>query len=500
MADLKTRFRSLDRARPPDLWPDIMERAPDPRLQSPAAAFSSPRLAILVAALLLLGLLVAGIVGGILRDDPDDRTDLTDRAPFVFAGPISRPCDDSLPDHVVLRIRGNLGTEAPYPVERTVYADGLVVDGVTAEWGGSFNTIDATWSARRLEASAAEVLVESVTGSVPSCRSFPFDGFVTIQARDADGVHVIGLGPDPFEARVPTADESSAVALLVDQLLDRELGIPSTGWADANWLPYQPDRWRFSLTFSPAGERSMPPGDDTVLPDGSSLRTFGGDDAVVDELGVRCVVRSTEEATAIASVLTEAMGELAAEMSGTWQFADDQGAIYITAAGLLPHEPECVTEIPGLAPSTPVPAASAPTDGPPPLDACDYLDPGDVAELVGELAGEVEHHQGWSADWHMCWYPVETDALVLASSRRAIAGERAAEQAERLFGTPGVAADEVGGHQIFFNGCTATDGTCRSAVAISANQHFIVVTWGRGDRETLRLVAERVLAPLGAAE
>ena len=493
MTDLRSRFQSLDRARPPDLWPEIVARAAEARVDARTMAFGTSRMVILLAALLLLGALAAGIAFGMLRTDRDDPSDLTNPAPFAFAGPISRPCDDSLPDDVALRLRGSTDAEASVPLERTVYADGLVIDGPSAEWGGTLN-----WSARRLSSAAAQALIESVTSGA-SCRSFPFDGFVTIQARGEDDVHVIGLGPDPFEVREPTAQESATVEALVEQLLDPNLGVPSSAWADPEWRPYQPDRWRFSVTFlPPAGERSAPPAADVVLPDGSSLRTFGGDSAVVDAFFARCVVRSAEEATAIASALTEAMGGPVVE-TPEWQFADDKGGIQVTAAGLLPHEPDCVTELPVMVPFTPVPAASVAAEGLPPLDdACDYLDP---SEVFGGIQRDlVEHLQGYSADWHVCWYPLGLDRVVVASSRRPVPGKHAPEQAERLFGLEDLASEGVGNGQVFFNGCTANDGSCRSAIAISAEPHFVVVTWGDGDRDALRGLAERVLASLGASE
>ena len=496
MTDLRARFQSLDRTEPPDLWPNIVERAGE--LSAPRVLVT-PRLAILLAALLLLGALAAGAVGGLLRNDRDDPSDLSDRAPFAFAGPMSRPCNTSLPDQIVLRVRGNASLDAPEPFERTVYADGLVVDALSAEMGGSFNTMEAPRSARQLASGSLVMLIEAVTETAPTCRSFPFDGYASIEARGESGSHVIQFGPDPFEPRVTSEEEASAAKRTLDMLLAPDMGIPASGWADGDWVAYEPDRWRFSLAFSPRGEREAPPADGIVLPDGSSLRAFG-ESAVADAYGSRCVVRDAEEARQIASILTAAMGDLATEMAGQWQFADDDGLIYVTAAGLLPHETDCVTEDPGLAPSTPVPAASAEVSGAPPFDdACSYLAPADIAEVIGPLAGDMERHPGWSADWHMCWFPVEADAIVLVSTRHPVPSEHAREQAELLFGLSDLKPQALDGGELFSNGCGATDGSCRAAVAISAEPHFVVITWS-GSPDALPALAERVLQSLSPAE
>ena len=69
MTDLRSRFQSLDRARPPDLWPEIVARAAGARADTPTMASGTSRMVILLAALLLLGALAAGIVFGMLRTE-----------------------------------------------------------------------------------------------------------------------------------------------------------------------------------------------------------------------------------------------------------------------------------------------------------------------------------------------------------------------------------------------------------------------------------------------
>lgn len=494
MASLHDRFRTLDRAQAPDLWPEMVQRAST--AATPVAQRGGApalRLVLLLAALLVVAAAAMAAVGAVLR------TDRTDPDPFPLLGPIST-CDEvEMAENVSLWLATHDGGTEPFeqPSEITAYNDGRVIRGPSAFWGGSFNSIDAAWSTRRLEPEGLSALVGSVAGSVPTCRRLPGDDYTTIQARTGTTVHVVGVGPDlPFETRVPSNSEVAAMADLLDALASPAMDLSSSAWADADWEPYVPERWRMLVSFSPLAERDYPPAEGILLPDGSALRDYGAEGAETDASGARCFVVSAAEASEAASAMRGAVAGAGGEPGASWSFADDEGYIHVSATGLLPHEPECDVPLADAAPSPSASAGSvadAGTFG----DACDYLDPLAVGAELGEIA-DVEHGVAAHDDWHTCWYPVAgNSAVVVSSSRRDVPSASAAEQAQLLFGEL-VTTEEITGREVYFNGCG--DASCRSAMAVSAAPHFVVVTWIGGETDVLRDFAEHILERIDSAD
>lgn len=183
MSDLRDRFRSLDRVRPPDLWSEVTARATDAaRRPSPWPMNRTLRLGLVLLALALIMSIGIALAAGLLRNDRNEPE------AFPLAGSIAR-CEPTMPDGVVLLVRGfGAGEDWPDAPELTVYDDGLAVIGPSAEWGGSANTLEASWSQRCLTADGVALLVDAVTASLPSCQSFEFDGNLMILARAADEV------------------------------------------------------------------------------------------------------------------------------------------------------------------------------------------------------------------------------------------------------------------------------------------------------------------------
>jgi len=497
MASLKDRFRTLDRAQAPDLWPEVMERASTGAVRGlPGQRSGAPamRMVILLAALLVIATLAAVAVGALLR------TDRNEPNLFTFLGPIGECNEVELPEGVALTVRSHAASDpGPPPAELTIYDDGLAIQGLSAYWGGSFNTIDATWSERRLNQEAVAPLIESLTGSLPSCRTFANDNYTMIIARSGGDIWSISIGPDlAFETRIAPDQETAAVAALLSRLADPDLALPASDWAGDGWTESVPRRWRISVSTSPNTERNYPSAEGLVMPGGSTLRDFGADRSETDATGARCVVVSAAEAADVASVLTAATDSADGEVGWLWSFADDEGYVHLTMAGLLPHEPECETDPPSGAGETPPAAPTAPaTDEGVFGDACDYLDPLAVGAALGEM-GDVEHHVAGRDDWHMCWYPIAgSSAVVLTSGRRSVPAEHAAEQARLLLGENGL-VEEIAGRRVYFNACTDAEKGCRSAVAVAADPHFVVVTWIGGDRDTLRTFAEHIVQALDA--
>jgi hypothetical protein len=221
---------------------------------------------------------------------------------------------------------------------------------------------------------------------------------------------------------------------------------------------------------------------------------------------LRCAFVGAEEARAIAAILTDAGGSLPDAPASGWYFSTDAstpgGTVGVYAVGLLPHEYEqdCLTAIVGPEPSpSPEPPPPTPATGPVPFaDACDYVPASLIEEVIAPLDGEIEHTPGWNPDWAMCWHPVVQDGLPIFTSRRSIPAERANDQATILFGEGGFLVEQIGGHEVFFSTCDPSDGQCRAAVAISAEPHFVVITWP--SQAELRQLAEGLIQLLDAAE
>ena len=511
MTDLHDRFRSLDRMRSPDLWSEALQRAAATDRRAVSGPWGMNRTVAIALALVALLIITIGIavVGGLLRID---RNDPDDGNPFALAGPVAN-CDQTLPEGVLVRV-----IDSTDQIQLTVYEDGLVVSGFPTDWGTSAAVgLDGSWSQRRLTPDGVQLLIDALTSSLPSCQSFESAGHFDIRARAGPGVHSIGLGGSVLETRVTTPAQAASVDDIVARLEDPDLGLPAGSWEDG-WHSYVPERWRFSLQFHGPTDRGLPRSDGIVLPDGSDLRSFGAE-LPIDSMDpsaapqglsmLRCAVTNSEEARAMEAILTAAGGS--PEDYGGWSFTNGEqvgelggfplhNLVSITVAGLLPHEPDCLTEVPGATP-TPAPGPSIPADEPAPLaDACDYIPAALVSEVIGPINGDTEHYPGWSTDWAFCWHPVEPGGLAIGASRRPLPADRAADQARALFGDVGFSSEQIAGHDVFFNGCESTEGQCRASVAISVAPHFVVITWEPGSKATLRQLAEGLIKALDAAD
>jgi hypothetical protein len=450
----------------------------------------SMRLAILLLALVAIASIAIAVAGALLREQR-----IAPNA-FQLAGPVSH-CDATLPDRVSLRMTSfSLDGPDAKPAELTAYEDGLVVDGPSAELGGTFDSLAATWTQRHLTPEGLRQLTTAVGGALPGCRSYAVDGRQRgVTVRVGDRLVVIGLGGGwSLETRMTSAAEAATAARLQERFADANLGLPGSAWADPAWQPYVPDRWRFTILFQPLGERNPGPSSaGLVLPDGSTLRTFGTDvEHDASTSAARCGVVGADEARSIGALFDKTSPRGGGP--GSWSFLDAGERAVVSAVGLLPHEPDCVSLASEPSP-TPEPAPSVPTVDPGLLaDACDYLPASVVSDVIAPLDGDAEHNPTWTADWAMCWYPVAQDGLAIASSRRSVPADRVADQAESLLGAEGMRTTRIAGRDVFFSGCQS--GGCRSAVVIWVPPHFIVMTWKGGGEGTLATLAARVISDL----
>lgn len=455
----------------------------------------SRRMTILWAAVLLTALLVGltvAVGSGLLPSPwPTDGKD-ADFGPL--AGPITN-CHRALPDGVVLTVvHGEDGWQL------SVYEDGRVLKGPPVGWGvGAESGLEGTWEQRRLTMTGTSHFVDAISSALPDCRQIEADSFIDIQARSDGAPYAVRIGQDVIETHVTTAAEAAAAEEVADVLDTQDLGLASADWTDSSWSPYTPERWQIWLRFMPSDDPGWASGDAIVLPGDSSLSTFGNEAEDGEPGGVdRCAVVGFEDAREIATIMTDAGGRPPPEFGPAdahWYFSvGGSEAVQVSVVGLLPHEPDCISVLNALPSPTPAPAPSlAPGELAPLASACDYLPTSAVREVSGETPEGQEDRPGWSEDWSFCWYPLTDEGLYIASTRRPTPAARAAEQAVSLFGDEGLTADQVGGHDVFLNGCASTGEECRAALALSVEPHFVVIAWRAGEADILRRLAEVIV-------
>jgi hypothetical protein len=492
--DIERLVQARSSARDWRLLEDILAATRGMPQERPRSALipQSRRMTILWAAVLvtalMVGLTVAVGSGLLPLPWPTDGED-TDFGPL--AGPITN-CHRPLPDGVVLTV-----VHFQDAWQLTVYEDGRVLKGHPVGWGvGTENSLEGTWQQRRLTMTGADNLVGAIRSALPDCRQIEADGIIDIQARVGGAPYAVRIGQDVIETRVTTAAESAAAQEIAQALDAQDLGLARGDWTDSSWSPYMPVRWQVWLRFMPSDDPGWASGDTVVLPGEASLSTFGSEAEEGEPGGVgRCAVVGFEGAREIARILTDAGGRPPPELGppdGHWFFTvGDSEAVQVSVVGLLPHEPDCVSASNALPTPTPAPAPSlAPGDVAPLASACDYL-PASAIRTEGR-----EDRPGWSEDWSFCWYPLTDEGLYIASARRPTPAARAAEQAASLFGEEGLTADQVGGHDVFLNGCARSGEQCRAALALSVEPHFVVVVWRAGEADMLRRVAELIVENL----
>ena len=463
------------------------------------------RTVVLLAAAMLTALLIGGALAvgaGLLRlpwvpehTDPDR---------FGILEPLY-PCQSDLSESVLLDVtevteiggpEGNLVAN-----ELTVYQDGLAISGPPIGWdeaGPRGTSLDGAWLQRSLSAQGVQRLPAAITQSLPNCRNFPLEGGrLWIQARPGPDPYSITLSDDSFDPRMPSLAQMAAVNALVERLEDPSLGLPPDDWSDEKWEPYLPERWRIIVEFTRLGREApdLSPSDGIVLPDESTLRTFGSELAFDPQdtyalqsrlMMVRCGITGLADARAIAGSLTAGGGQKSAlGEEPIWYFGDSQAGVHrriqVEITGLRPHEPDCVGVTPPFAEPTEPAGEPAALDG-----ACDQVRSG----YDYPSSDSTGSNPRYSSDWALC--RTDSHSMIFAS-RRPVPAVRAANQARVLFGDEGSYTEQFAGHDIFFNGCAGTSRQCPAAVAISVEPYFVVVVQPTASETTLRDVAHELI-------
>lgn len=465
-----------------------------PDVALPGALSAGQRRLLLIAAMAMLGGLLIGsaiaVGSGWLRlplpQDTSNSLSFADEPLFTCG----RTLDDGLLLRYVTPGSGDLPREGG---QLHLYADGLLVRGPGDEYPAG---VDASWSQRRLAPRGVESMLDAVRrADLPDCRTVN-DGSVTqgdrtLRARVGGEVLSISIGDGSYgELRPTTPEESESARSLITQLEDPDSWIAADAWIDQQWQPYVPERWELQISIDSGGSGEcavqaygcLPSGRDIVLPDGSSLVTFGEYFPLrwVEEdsfrPAYRCGVVSTADAEEIAAMLDIASDNI--DGAGrTFAYGNDE--LRVSMDGLLPHQTGCED----FAVTAPTPAPSPAADLVVPANACDYLPSSVVEEWPSQFPGHGEH-------WSACFYFSRgAPDLVLSVRTRRTTAKEAASYVRSLFGDQEIIPQEIASGTAWFNGCGSPAAGCASAVAVSAEPYLFVIQ-SEGD---LRILAEALI-------
>ena len=238
-------------------------------------------------------------------------------------------------------------------------------------------------------------------------------------------------------------------------------------WVDADWLPYEPDRWQIIFhRFVGSVPCCWMPGDyedvpwqEMTLPDGSTLLTVGAaypDAPPQDYVETRCRVIPAADRDA----WVEVFGEPDDPANLFWMLAEGEmeaGGVQIVMWPLLPSDSGCQ--------GSPVPSPRENLiDG---LDVC-HLVPASAA--WGNGLSLDDHGGGWAA----CeYYPAAVPGWVFAS-RHPVTSDEAPAVVANQFGE-GFTTDEVSGQSVYLNACIEPDPDCWAAIAISMDPYLVIL-------------------------
>jgi hypothetical protein len=411
--------------------------------------------------------------------------------------PIFGSCEPTIPDGVLLQTGG--GRQAagePYDdmPSYVLYQDGrLLGHGPGAGgWSG--------WSQRRMTPDGIDLLLSTIADlHIPSCEPIylpehPITAYDLTIAMDG-AITQLHLGQGLFETGAATDTVHAAAVDLFARFATPDLALPDSAWIDNAWQPYPVERYVVLAQYFSAGSQPSSEGWDFMLPDGSTLRTFGEGEPGSLGAGLlisRCGVLDAAEAE-----------EMMAALDASSLFPDfapyrddgkalqlgDGGWVYVNDA--LPHEVDCRSAN-GI-PRTP--AVS--------------LDPAvanlAVCELLPDYAQSVSTAFRTEGGWTGCGYEqLSGDTPAYAYTyvhNRATSEDEALALARILFGQDGFASDRIAGRAVYLNECISSPIPCSPAIAISADPFFVVVEQNpnpgeSGTEKRLRTLAAVVIDTL----
>jgi hypothetical protein len=410
-------------------------------------------------------------------------------------------CDPSLPDGVSAMVWSSDAIAGQLSSLSALWAfdDGLVV---VASVG---STPDAPWAQRQLSQPGLRALIAGLMPSpLLSCRSYvvgpssPAQLSVTVRGSTSPSTFFTVPVSDVYSPAVTTPAQSAAARAVVNAVKDPDLGLGAGAWTES-WRAYESATWHIQvdMTYGPGAELT----DAVVLPDGTPLLQAGADDPTAAERNVdggsaRCAI--VDKATALA-VIAQMPGP--GDPPGNWDFSNAT----VTIGPVLPGD-SCPTHA-GLTPTPPPPATAAPSGTGP----CDYLTGAAIQDALGDpglatfVHAESEAFQGWTSCFYYSDYRTgqgftgtDTRQGILLVRGEAVSAAEAPEVAAELYGPKAISAMDIGGHQVFYNGCApeTDEYGCAPSLAIAADPDFIVITWMGSTKADLVTLATTLVQKL----
>jgi hypothetical protein len=429
-----------------------------------AAGRTVPRRVLLLAAVVLVALVIGGVLAvgsGLIRLPRPPDEDLSQLSTAVLQ-PI--PCDLTMDDGVAFEMEYRVDASGA-PGTLVVDSDGLAIRGPQPAVPSA-----VPHEQRRMTLGGLSQLLGAVEASgLRDCVNLPVPGPQAVSARIDDEIVKIEFDFG-LNIRVPTQAELDAAETLAERLTDPDLGIAASEWIDADWQPYEHDRWQIMFR---RWEGLVPccwtsellrdvPWPEMVLPDGSTFMTVGSTMPIAPPTGyveTRCHVIPAAERADWLEVFGDPTSDPSIDM---WMLHDGVrgGGFQISMTFLLPHEIGC------RMPSDPSPRQNLIGD----LDVCGYL-------AFPVWPGNGRETEVFDGGWALCEYLAH--GWVFAS-RHPVSSEAATAVVANQFGRD-YTTDSVAGRTVYLNACIEPDPACRPAIAISADPHLVIVV---PDRQT----------------
>ena len=431
-----------------------------------AAGRPVSRRVLLLAAAVLVALLIGGVLAvgsGLIRlpRPPDERLNELSTA---ILQPI--PCDLTMDDGLAFEMEYRVDASGA-PGTLTVGSDGLAIRGPQP---GPSSAVPH--EQRRMTLGGLSQLLGAVEASgLRDCINLPVPGPQAESARTVsariDGEIVKMAFDFGFYIRVPTQGELDAAQTLAERLRDPDLGIAASEWIDADWQPYEHDRWQIMFSrweglqpayVTPEMVRDLA-WPEIELPDGSSFLTVGSSLPIAPPTGyveTRCLVIPAAERADWLEVFGDPTQDPSVDW---WMFRDGVrgGGFQISMTFLLPHETGC------RIPTEPSPRQNLIED----LRVCDYL-----PESAGW--GRPWEREDAAGGWASCEYYGGGLSGWVFASRHPISAEAAPAVVANQFGRD-FTTETVAGRTVFLNACIEPDPACSAAIAISVGPHLVIL-------------------------
>lgn len=439
---------------------------------------------LLVAAAVLVGgsIAAAGFGSGILRMPSTDPIDGPIQTPGPTAVPTPTEDIDSawtmchgglVPDEVVLSAGFETDGEAQ---QLQLDRDGLLLAGPMDATGAT------PWTSQRLTEAGVQHLLDLVTttGARGACGGYlAAETDTNVTARRGGALGQMGWGPSwGSRITVQTIEERDALLMLGDILRRPQAWLTASDWVELAATPWIAEEWQVRVGRSDAlAETAEGPDPNAILlPDGSTLTTFGED----SPLGYGCGMVTLAERRDIEAAL-DAAG--APPNMTPWQFSGVENIVVISPQ--LPHWPGCA-ELP--LPPAPEPTASRDLE----RDPCSLVGDVQASEILGvDVHGDA--HLSIIDNGRDCIYhsAANWSTANVALRQRSTSSADARALLDVMFHR--FTEEPIPGGILFVNDCKLSVAPCAPSIALSVEPSFaVVITEERTDPEDMRALADAV--------